>query len=200
MTDDDPSPGPIPGRGATAAPRISVVTVCERWRNELAAAPALCREAAVATLEAAGFAPLAARIEIGVRLSDDAEVRRLNRRFRDRDAPTNVLSFPVLDCVPGTLPATPAAGAPLPLGDVVLGYETVRAEAEARGMPLANHLRHLVVHGVLHLAGYDHGDAATAAAMEDMETTILAGLDVPDPYTSGAAPPRRDETQQHERP
>ncbi|MFQ5958038.1 MAG: rRNA maturation RNase YbeY [Alphaproteobacteria bacterium] len=180
---------------------MSVVAACERWRNA-PAAPALCREAAAAALEAAGFAPLAARLEVGVRLADDAEVRQLNRRFRGRDEPTNVLSFPTLDCVPGTPPATSAAGAPLPLGDVVLAYETVCAEAVAAGKPLADHLRHLIVHGVLHLAGYDHEDDTEATAMETLETTILAGLGVPDPYAPNGAPRRPDEAplQPQERP
>jgi probable rRNA maturation factor len=76
----------------------------------------------------------------------------------------------------------PPDGAPLLLGDIVLAYETVSREAEEQHKPLADHLRHLVVHGVLHLLGYDHTNPADAAAMEDREIAILAELGVPNPY------------------
>ena len=117
-------------------------------------------------------------------MSDDAELRGLNRQHRGIDAPTNVLSFPASDCEAGVVPPPPPAGAPLALGDVVLGFGTGCAEASDQHKPLADHLRHLVVHGVLHLAGYDHETAAGAVAMEALETSILAGLGVADPYAA----------------
>ena len=92
------------------------------------------------------------------------------------DAPTNVLSFPAAASAP------PAPGAPLLLGDVVLAFETVAAEAAAQGKPLADHLAHLVVHGVLHLLGFDHEADAEAERMEALETRLLAGLGIADPY------------------
>ena len=109
-------------------------------------------------------------------LSDDAEQRGLNRTYRGKDCSTNVLAFPQ------TAPAAADPGTPLLLGDVVLAFETVRREAAAQGKPFADHLCHLVVHGVLHLLGFDHEAAAEAAAMEAREVTILAGLGVRDPY------------------
>ena len=113
-------------------------------------------------------------------LSDDSAVRALNRDHRGKDAPTNVLSFP---------PAlVPPAGA-RPLGDVILAYETVRREALEQGKAAADHLRHLVVHGVLHLSGYDHETEAEAEEMEQLEREILAGLGIADPY---ADPPAVD--------
>ena len=115
------------------------------------------------------------RTEVSVVLADDALVRRLNRQWRRIDAATNVLSFPSLD---QELPPK----APFLLGDVVLAYETVSREAQEQGKELADHLRHLVVHGILHLLGYDHEDPGQAEQMEALETQVLARLGVDDPY------------------
>jgi probable rRNA maturation factor len=111
---------------------------------------------------------------VSIVLTDDAEQRRLNRTWRGADAPTNVLAFPLAGAAP--------PGAPVLLGDVVLAFETVAREAAEQKKPLADHLRHLVVHGVLHLLGFDHRTDTEAAIMEARETEILAGLGVPDPY------------------
>ncbi|MBX9615255.1 MAG: rRNA maturation RNase YbeY [Caulobacteraceae bacterium] len=108
-------------------------------------------------------------------LTDDETVRDLNARFRDRDRPTNVLSFPAA--------AMPDTGGPAPLGDIVLGYGVCAAEAAEQGKSLAGHLTHLVVHGVLHLLGRDHEIEAEAEAMEAEERAVLARLGVADPYT-----------------
>ncbi|WP_313001432.1 rRNA maturation RNase YbeY [Brevundimonas sp.] len=110
--------------------------------------------------------------DVVVLLTDDAGVQDLNARFRDRDRPTNVLSFP-------------AAESAFPhLGDVVLGHAYCAAEAEAQGKTLSDHLSHLVVHGVLHLLGRDHEDDAEAEEMEAEEREILASLGVADPYAA----------------
>ncbi len=105
-------------------------------------------------------------------------VRTLNRDHRGKDKPTNVLSFPI-----GNAGGVDAA--PTMLGDVVLACETVMAEAAAQGKSVADHLRHLVVHGVLHLTGHDHEDDAEAERMERLETRVLADLGVGDPYQYG---------------
>ncbi|WP_269515066.1 rRNA maturation RNase YbeY [Brevundimonas subvibrioides] len=112
--------------------------------------------------------------DVVVLLSDDATVQELNARFRDRDRPTNVLSFPAA-AMPGQ--------DPVPLGDIVLAYGVCAAEAAAQGKRLTDHLTHLVVHGLLHLLGRDHEDEAEAEAMEAEERAILARLGVADPYT-----------------
>lgn len=132
------------------------------WTAALPEAEALARAAAEAA------APDGA--ELTVLLTDDATVRDLNARFRGRDRPTNVLSFP----------AAPSAAPHL--GDIALAYGVCAAEAVEQGKPLADHLRHLVVHGVLHLQGHDHETEPEAEAMEALERTLLAGLGVPDPY------------------
>ncbi|MCH7554789.1 MAG: rRNA maturation RNase YbeY [Proteobacteria bacterium] len=174
-----------------AVPQIVVDAPCPAWRAALADCDALCRDAALAALAAAPVAAVVegsgAVIEIGIRLTDDAEARGLNQRYRGIDAPTNVLSFPITDCAPGVAPPPPPRGPPLALGDVVLAFQTIRDEAEAQGKTLADHVGHLVVHGVLHLVGYDHLDDDQAAVMEHIETVVLAELGVANPYEADTA-------------
>lgn len=119
-------------------------------------------------------------VEIGVRLTDDAEIQTLNRDWRGQDRPTNVLSFALDEDAPSGAPVTP-------LGDVVVAFETCLREAEAEAKPLANHLCHLVVHGTLHLLSYDHDVAEDAELMESLERRVLAGLGIPDPYADSEA-------------
>jgi probable rRNA maturation factor len=112
-----------------------------------------------------------------IALASDATVRALNRDYRGFDKPTNVLSFPIL---------APASETPRHLGDVVLAAETVLAEANAAGVSPTHHVQHLVVHGVLHLLGYDHESSQQAAHMERLEVAILDQLGVADPYREDA--------------
>jgi probable rRNA maturation factor len=141
-------------------------------------------EAAAAALALTPYAALANAaplVEIAVRLTDDAEVHRLNRDFRGKDKPTNVLSFPqVQDDLLESL-ANSDDGEIL-LGDIVLARETCVREAEAKGVSLADHATHLIVHGTLHLVGYDHMDDVSAAAMEALEVKALASLGIANPY------------------
>ena len=116
--------------------------------------------------------------EVSLVLGDDAMVHRLNLSYRGQDKPTNVLSFALSQ---GDGPAA-LPGAPVMLGDIVIAYERVVEEAEAAGKSPLVHLSHLVVHGVLHLLGYDHQNDVDASAMERLETDILAGFGIPDPY------------------
>ena len=117
-------------------------------------------------------------------LTDDAEIRDLNRVYRHRDEATNVLAFAALEGGPQAAEAAAPEGAPLVLGDVVVALERARREATDQGKTLGGHLSHLVVHGVLHLVGHDHASTAEAGAMEGLEKEILAELDVPDPYAA----------------
>ncbi len=173
MSDDPDSPS------SPDTPQISIaVTVLTpAWRDTLSEAEPLARRAARAALAAAGEGAAPARAaEVGLVLADDATLGRLNRRYRGIEGPTNVLSFAVSEG------SVPDSSGPLLLGDVVLAYETVRRESEEQGKLFSDHLCHLVVHGVLHLLGYDHGTEAQAAAMERLEIAALAGLGVSDPY------------------
>ncbi|WP_439813670.1 rRNA maturation RNase YbeY [Zavarzinia sp. CC-PAN008] len=159
------------------------------WANALPEVEDLVRSAAQAALDAA----LTARVpahgprlegELSLILTDDAEVAGLNQTWRDKAGPTNVLSFPGLE--PDEI-ADAEPGRPLLLGDVVVAFETTAREAVEQGKPLADHLRHLVVHGVLHLFGYDHLTEDEAGIMEPLETAVLSSLGVPDPYAEGDA-------------
>jgi probable rRNA maturation factor len=168
------------------APDVSVEVVAGDW-DRWCEPEALARAAATAAFLGAGFrlAP-GLDCEISVLFTDDADVRRLNRDYRGKDAPTNILSFPML--APDTVAAALAApSGSLLLGDLALACETCRAEAAAQGKYASAHVTHLVVHGVLHLLGHDHGADAPAEAMEALERRILAGLGVPDPYASSDA-------------
>jgi probable rRNA maturation factor len=135
--------------------------------------------------------PWLARTEVSILLTDDLTMRRLNAAYRGQDRATNVLSFPTFERILEAAPGHPPVG-PVPLGDVVLGLETVRSEAEAGGRPLSSHVSHLVVHGCLHLLGYDHEDDREAARMEELERTILEQLGLPDPYAGTAAGPVKE--------
>jgi probable rRNA maturation factor len=159
----------------TAASDLALDCVIEdaRWKA-VSDVTEICDRVAAACLPAINHdATMAAT----VMLSNDRHLHELNARFRDQDKPTNVLSFPNDDEEPD-----PDTGA-LYLGDIAISYETVLREADESGKTLANHLTHMIVHGVLHLAGYDHLDDAEAEEMEGMEVDILQGLGIADPYT-----------------
>lgn len=120
-------------------------------------------------------------VEVGVRLTDDAEVQALNRDYRGKDRPTNVLSFPLATAAELAAAALTDDGELL-LGDIVLAAGVCAREAADKQVPLADHVAHLVVHGALHLLGYDHQGEADAIAMEALERAVLAGLGIADPY------------------
>lgn len=183
MTDPDSSSARATGRsndagGADAAAQVLDVEIVEEAGDWSAFAPiestimdavrALCAER---------------RLDLGaasasIALGDDARVRELNRTYRGKDKPTNVLSFPAASPV--------EAEGTTYLGDIILAAETVAAEAADQAVPPRHHLQHLVVHGLLHLVGYDHETAADAEEMEALETAILARLGVADPYAEPA--------------
>jgi probable rRNA maturation factor len=154
---------------------IALTIEAEGWQAALPDPDALVGNAAHAALTAGYTGPAA---ELSIVLTDNAAVQILNRDYRGQDRPTNVLSFPMQDD-----PAeAQAQNRPVMLGDVILAYETVAFEARDQGKSLENHLCHLIVHGVLHILGYDHEEEDEAIAMEGLETKVLAGLGVADPY------------------
>lgn len=121
------------------------------------------------------------RLSASLLFADDAQVHELNREWRGKDKPTNVLSFPMLER--DDLLALPSEGPPELLGDIALALETCAREAAEKGVPLEHHAAHLVAHGLLHLAGYDHETSPEdAAAMEAREIKALALLGIEDPY------------------
>jgi len=170
--------------GSTSA--IDIASPCPGWNQVCPDVEQLADAAAQLALRYAprvvGLEPLT-RIELGITLADDDKLQRLNRDYRGKNVPTNVLAFPAWEV--GT---RPTSGAPLLLGDIVLGFETVVREAAEQRKPVAHHLSHMIVHGVLHLLGYDHRTEAEADAMEALEMSILAGLGIPDPYCDTTLP------------
>ena len=123
------------------------------------------------------------RLILSLLFTSDEQVHALNREWRQRDKPTNVLSFPMLEREE-LVHADPADGPPILLGDIALAYGTCQQEADAKGRSLAEHAAHLIVHGLLHLAGHDHETgSAQAEAMEALEVKALAHLGIADPYS-----------------
>lgn len=163
---DGPSPRPL-------AIDIAVSVEAGGWQDEasLSALVERCAAAVVAELGLEAAEPT----ELGVVFTDDAAIRALNRDWRGKDKATNVLSFPAF---PGRSEAIPPM-----LGDIVVAFETVEREAALESKPVEHHLSHLVVHGLLHLLGFDHETDADAERMEAVERRVLHTLAIPDPYT-----------------
>ncbi len=165
---------------------IEVMVQAEGWPEQ--GWQALAERGAAEVAGAARSAHLitsATPIEIAVRLTSDAEVQTLNREYRGKDAPTNVLSFPMLDSreLKALENGHDDIGAPdVLLGDIVLAYETCAREAAEKNISLADHAAHLIVHGLLHLLGYDHMGDAEALEMETIERQAMAALGLHDPY------------------
>jgi probable rRNA maturation factor len=134
---------------------------------------------------------------VSILACDDARIAALNAEFRGKPAPTNVLSWPSEDraaATPGEMPHLPRpnpVGPPVELGDIALARETIAREAAQAGLPFERHLAHLLVHGLLHLLGFDHIHDADGDLMEGCETRILARLGVPDPYCRDGPPRAR---------
>ena len=180
-----------------SAPLIDLAVEAEDW---LEALPSLKSDAEVAArlaLEAAGVDP--AGWEISLLACGDARIADLNRDFRGKPVPTNVLSWPAFDLAPDTpggRPAPPPRAPGIPLqgvGDVAIAHQTTRREAEAQAIPLKDHAIHLILHGCLHLLGFDHETGEDAETMEGIETRALARIGVADPYLrSDAGQPRPD--------
>jgi probable rRNA maturation factor len=164
-------------RGARPAPAVEIVVESARWSGRRGVQPLLRRAIAGAS---AALPAKAARstsgAELAIVLTNDSAIRKLNRTWRGKNEPTNVLAFP----------ADQHGGPHRLLGDVVIAYETLAREARAERKPFDHHLAHLAVHGFLHLCGYDHESDRQAAAMERLETAILARLEIPDPYIARA--------------
>jgi len=152
------------------------------WLDDLPGAEGYARQACVAAFD---HACPETRVGVSLMLADDACVRGLNSQWLAINKPTNVLSFPSADRIAGAVPE-PEAGRPpgeeIALGDIVLARETLLREAQEAALPANHHLAHLVVHGALHLLGYDHNNDDEAETMEAVERLVLAGLGVPDPY------------------
>jgi probable rRNA maturation factor len=143
----------------------------------------LARSAAAAAIAESAFPQLGSSertVELSIRLAGDAEVHELNSKWRGKDKPTNVLSFPMAEA--DELAEAAAPGPDLMLGDIILARGVCGAEAAEKAIPLDQHAAHLMVHGTLHLLGFDHMDEAGAADMEAREIRALARMGIADPY------------------
>ncbi len=162
---------PEPGFGSTRSLSIDVTlhVSAPAWRQALPGLDGIARRALDAAL-----AHEQGALDVAVVFADDSFVQGLNARFRGKDKPTNVLSFPSTGSKPGD--------ASRALGDIILPFETVNGEAQRAGTPLADHLAHLLVHGALHLVGYDHMSDEDTERMTAAEISALARLGLPDPY------------------
>lgn len=161
---------------AHEAPAADIVIEDERWDD--AGLSRLAERAARATLDFLDRRH-ATLVVLGC---DDARIAGLNAEFRGKPVATNVLSWPAVAAEPRAPGAVPVAPHDDELGDVAIAWETCNAEAAAQGKPFDDHVTHLLVHAILHLAGYDHGIEADAETMEQAERSILAGIGIADPY------------------
>jgi len=153
--------------------QIEIIVRSALWKKRRTA-QSVVKKAVLAAAKAASTAPA----ELAIVLSNDSTIQALNRDWRGKNAPTNVLSFPA-----GPRPGGGKSRAPSPyIGDIVIAYQTTAREAVAEGKRFDHHLAHLAVHGFLHLLGYDHENDRDAEKMESLERRILARLAVPDPY------------------
>jgi probable rRNA maturation factor len=157
-------------------PDVDILIEAEAWR-ELPEAEDVARQAIAAA--ASGAAISLRNTEVSVLFCDDGTIAALNGRWRGQEKPTNVLSFPAQPLDGGA-----AIQEKIPLGDIAVAYETLMREAGESGKPASAHLAHLVVHGFLHLAGYDHETDDEAEEMEQLERDILARIGVADPYAA----------------
>jgi probable rRNA maturation factor len=167
-------------------PLVDLVVEAPEWERALPELPAIATRAAELALGAAGLD--AEAYGVALLACDDARIAALNAEFRGRARPTNVLSWPAFELRPaarGAAPARPPTGQKArrtALGDVAIALETVRREAETASLPLKNHTLHLILHGCLHLLGYDHERPEDAELMEGIERRALSGMGIPDPY------------------
>jgi probable rRNA maturation factor len=158
---------------------IDIMVEAAGWRDLIRDAVDIVSVAARAALRDVPVGDPGNAIELSILLTDNAAIAELNERWRGRSGPTNVLSFPAETDVR-------ASDAPVLLGDVAIALETLDIEAQDAGISPEDHLRHLVVHGVLHLCGYDHENDIDADRMESCEIVVLEALGVPDPYAAAA--------------
>ncbi|KIC10869.1 rRNA maturation factor [Leisingera sp. ANG-M1] len=160
-----------------------------RWQD--AGLAALAEQAAAAVLAHFSLDPEVC--EISLLACDDARISELNAEFREKDKATNVLSWPAEELAAeddGGMPEAPEADftGEIPLGDIAISYDTCTREASEAGKPLADHTRHLIVHGLLHLLGYDHIRDRDAALMEGIEVLVLGKMGIANPYMNEDAP------------
>ena len=167
--------------------RVDIVAPSDLWASAIEELPQLVTRTVTAAVKAT--ARVFRSCEVCVVLSDDRELQLLNKDYRDLDKPTNVLSFPG-EPLDNDEESYFVGSRPMVLGDIVVAYETMEREASKVPIPLADHLMHILIHGVLHLCRFDHENEQDAKQMEALESAILRELGIPDPYGRPSAPKR----------
>lgn len=170
---------------------VDVSILCGKWKRAEKNIAAQCRRSVRAAIKVAtpylgkrnNLRAASQRLEASVVLASDTYIKKLNRQYRGKNKPTNVLSFP-------SFTGEPLEPGPVLLGDVILAFETTHREADAEKKSLYAHANHLVVHGILHLLGYDHVVEREARKMERLERLTLKGLGIANPY-AGTLPATR---------
>lgn len=164
----------------TATLNIDVNIQHDAWNDAIRDIEATIAKFTRHVLETTTLSDYADRIEISFLLTDDAGIRDLNMQYREKDKPTNVLSFPQNEMAAGDYDEYESEE--VVLGDIICALETIEKEAKEQDKSLYHHFCHMIVHGLLHLQGYDHGTEREAEEMEALETEILADFSIPDPY------------------
>jgi probable rRNA maturation factor len=169
---------PRPVKSRTEPIKLEVIVRSALWKKRRTA-QSVIKKAVMGAAKAVSTAPA----ELAIVLSNDSTVQTLNRDWRGKNAPTNVLSFPAAPGLPVPRRVGGKSRAPSPyIGDIVIAYQTTAREAVAEGKRFDHHLAHLAIHGFLHLLGYDHENDRDAEKMESLERRILGRLAIPDPY------------------
>lgn len=163
---------------------VVLTVAAAEWRAAIDNLEERCARIVKETLERSTVVPWLQRGEISLLLTDDDEIRDLNSRYRQRDQSTNVLSFPNVDLEQGKALSSPPPG-PVLLGDIAMSFQRLAAEAAERNKSMLDHFAHLLVHGTLHLLGYDHQEDGEADVMEGMEEIVLSNLGMAAPYEVG---------------
>lgn len=161
---------------ATDTVLVDIDRAYDQWHGILDASEEEIKKAVHLTVSE--LAQSEKKFEVSLVFTDDASIQKLNREYRHKDKPTNVLSFPQID----NFGEIKTMKEPIMLGDVVLAWETISWEAVQQEKVLAHHMMHMIVHGVMHLLGFDHMNATEAEEMEKIEIDILAQLHIPNPY------------------
>ena len=161
---------------------IEVLILGGDWQEDIPRVQSLVKKSCMLVLDESDIPEFTGQIELCVVLTDDDYIKELNHTYRGKNKATNVLSFPANADVYSAMKQSIKHGFPLQLGDIVLGYETVAQEAKKQNKPIKEHLAHLVVHGCLHILGFDHEKDSDAKIMEGLEVELLAKAGYDNPY------------------
>ncbi len=162
----------------TAPLLIDLIFDAPEWAKSKLSARKRVREVLDLTWDMVPKRPKGVEPELTVTLTNDQSIKVLNRDYREKDKPTNVLSFPMWD----NMAEIPNNAGAIPLGDIIIAFETIKREAIEQEKTLADHFTHMLIHGFLHLLGYDHMNEADATAMESLEIRVLKKLSISNPY------------------